>query len=478
MKSVNPHDGETIETYQEHDEAMVDRTLEAADHAFREWRKRPFSERSKMMKNAARILRARKGEFASLMALEMGKVLADGEAEIEKCAVCCDHYADHAIRFLGSQLIDSDAAKSYVAYDPLGVVLAIMPWNFPFWQVFRFAAPAVMAGNVGVLKHASNVTGCALAIEAVFKEAGFPTGVFSTVLVPGSKVDRLIRHPAVKAVTLTGSTPAGKSVASVAGAELKKCVLELGGSDAYVVLEDADLDLAVDTCAKSRLINAGQSCIAAKRFIVVKSLHDEFERRYVEAFRSIRFGDPRDPRSTMGPLARVDLRDDVHGQVRKTIEQGARLLIGGEIPPGIGAYYPPTVLGGVRPGMVAFDEEIFGPVAAITEAADQADAIRLANLSPFGLGAAIFTRDKAKADRLAREIEAGCVFVNGLVKSDVRLPFGGVKQSGFGRELSWFGIQEFVNVKTIYHAKTNEPIKDERKFRGRMASAMPSGFAE
>ena len=404
------------------------------------------------MRAAAKLLRDRKSVLAELMADEMGKVLKDGIAEIGKCADCCDYYAENAERFLQKQEIASDAEESYVAYDPLGVVLAIMPWNFPFWQVFRFAAPALMAGNVGVLKHASNVSGCALAIQDIFKDAGFPDHAFSTLLVESSRVEQLIRNPAIAAVTLTGSTPAGRSVAATAGSELKKSVLELGGSDAYIVLEDADLDLAVDTCAKSRLINAGQSCIAAKRFIVVKSLYAEFERRYVEKFSAIRYGDPRDAKSDIGPMARTDLRDEVHQQVRKSVEQGARLLIGGVVPDGPGAYYPPTVLGGVTPGMTAFDEEIFGPVAAIIEADDERHAVALANQSVFGLGAAVFTRDKARADRLARELEAGCVFVNALVKSDPRLPFGGVKQSGYGRELSWFGIQEFVNIKTIFHA--------------------------
>ena len=405
------------------------------------------------MRSAGKVMRARKFELAELMADEMGKVLRDGVAEVEKCASCCDYFAENAPQFLANRKIETDALDSYVAFDPLGVVLAVMPWNFPFWQVIRFAAPALMAGNVGVLKHASNVSGCALALEEIFLEAGFPKGVFSTILVPGSEVEKVIRHPIVKAVTLTGSTPAGRSVASVAGSELKKTVLELGGSDPYIVLDDADLKLAIETCVKSRLINAGQSCIAAKRFIVVRSLREKFENGYVEKFRAIQFGDPRDEKSLIGPLARRDLRDDVHKQVEKSIQQGAKLLCGGIVPSGPGSYYPPTVLSGVKPGMVAFYEEIFGPVAAIIEAQDEADAIRLANHSSFGLGSAIFTKDKVKADRLAREIEAGSVFVNALVKSDSRLPFGGVKHSGYGRELSWFGIQEFVNVKTVYHGQ-------------------------
>lgn len=452
MESLNPHSGEKIRTYTAHSDEQIHAILEAADQAYRSWRKRSYADRARLMKEAGRILRERKNDLAVLMADEMGKVLRDGVAEIEKCAGCCEYFAEKAETFLSVQRIESDAADSYVAFDPLGVVLAVMPWNFPFWQVFRFAAPSLMAGNVGVLKHASNVSGCALAIQDIFAAAGFPEHVFTTVLVPGSQVEKIIRHPVVKAVTLTGSTPAGRSVAGVAGSVLKKSVLELGGSDAYLVLEDADLDVAVETCVKSRLINAGQSCIAAKRFIVVKSIREEFERRYVEKFKAVKFGDPKNEQTDIGPMARVDLRDDVHAQVQKSIAQGAKLLVGGEIPKVPGAYYPPTVLTDVRPGMEAFDEEIFGPVAAIIEARDEAHAVELANNSKFGLGAAVFTRDKAKADRLVREIEAGCVFVNALVKSDVRLPFGGVKQSGYGRELSWFGIQEFVNIKTVYHA--------------------------
>jgi succinate-semialdehyde dehydrogenase/glutarate-semialdehyde dehydrogenase len=452
MQSVNPHSGKIIRTYDPQDDAQVDRLLAAAEAAFHDWRKSAFADRAPLMKTAGAVLRQRKQELAELMADEMGKVVRDGIAEIEKCAVCCDYYADNAQRFLANQAVPTDAEQSHIAFDPLGPVLAIMPWNFPFWQVFRFAAPALMAGNVGVLKHASNVSGCALAIQDVFQAAGFPGNTFTTLLIESARVERVIRHPAIKAVTLTGSTPAGRSVAQAAGSELKKTVLELGGSDAYLVLDDADLDLAVDICVKSRLINAGQSCIAAKRFIVAKPLRAQFERAYTERFRKIRYGDPRDDNSDIGPMARADLRDQVQRQVGESVRQGATLLIGGQVPPGEGAYYPPTVLKGVKPGMAAFDEEVFGPVAAIIEADDENHAIELANRSPFGLGAALFTTDKARAERIARRIEAGSVFVNAFVKSDPRLPFGGVKQSGYGRELSWFGIQEFVNIKTIYHA--------------------------
>lgn len=452
MESINPHSGQMIRNFETQSDELIDDCLRGAADTFQNWRKTSFADRAKLLRAAAALLRERKNDLALLMAEEMGKVVRDGVAEAQKCADCCDFYAENAYRFLQKQLVESHAEESYVAYDPLGVVLAIMPWNFPFWQVFRFAAPALMAGNVGVLKHASNVSGCALAIQDIFRDAGFPEHAFSVLLVESARVERLIRDPRIAAVTLTGSTPAGRSVAGIAGSELKKTVLELGGSDAYLVLEDADLDLAVETCVKSRLINAGQSCIAAKRFIVVKPLFQQFEQRYLEKFKAIRFGDPKDAASDIGPMARVDLRDQVHEQVMQSVSQGARLLTGGVVPDGPGAYYPPTVLSGVKPGMTAFDDEIFGPVAALIEADDEQHAIALANQSVFGLGSAIFSADKARADRIARELQAGSVFVNALVKSDPRLPFGGVKQSGYGRELSWFGIQEFVNVKTVYHA--------------------------
>ena len=452
MKSINPHTGQIIRSHEPQDDAEVERLLQAAADAARDWRKSGFSDRASLMKAAAGMLRQRKQELAGLMADEMGKILRDGIAEVEKCAACCDYYAENAQDFLTSREIASDASASRVVFDPLGPVLAIMPWNFPFWQVFRFAAPALMAGNVGVLKHASNVTGCALAIQEVFRAAGFPQHAFTALLIESARVERVIRHPVIRAVTLTGSTPAGRAVAAAAGSELKKTVLELGGSDPYIVLDDADLDAAVDVCVKSRLINAGQSCIAAKRFIVDKKLYAQFEQAYVERFRTIRYGDPRDEHSDIGPMARRDLCDQIHRQVERSIEQGARLLCGGTIPHGDGAYYPPTVLAEVTPGMAAFDEEVFGPVAALVRADGEEHAIELANRSEYGLGAALFTGDQARADRIARRIEAGNVFVNAFVKSDPRLPFGGVKHSGYGRELSWFGIQEFVNVKTVYHA--------------------------
>jgi succinate-semialdehyde dehydrogenase/glutarate-semialdehyde dehydrogenase len=337
-----------------------------------------------------------------------------------------------------------------VAFEPLGVILAIMPWNFPLWQVFRFAAPALMAGNVGVLKHASNVPGCALIIEEMFAQAGFPAGTFRTLLIGSSQVKAVIEHPLVRAVTLTGSTPAGQAVAAQAGAALKKTVLELGGSDPYIVLEDADLDLAVQTCATSRLINSGQSCVNAKRFIVVRPLVAAFTERFVDLMKTKKVGDPLAEGTDVGPQARADLRDDLHKQVRDSVAKGATILLGGEIPAGKGSYYPPTVLTNVKPGMPAYDEELFGPVASIIEAKDEADAVRIANDSIFGLGAAVFTKDVARGERLTRDLEAGCTFVNALVASDPRLPFGGIKESGYGRELGSYGIREFVNIKMVY----------------------------
>ncbi|MHA2496365.1 MAG: NAD-dependent succinate-semialdehyde dehydrogenase, partial [Candidatus Hodarchaeales archaeon] len=382
---------------------------------------------------------------------EMGKPLADARGEVEKCAWVCDYYAENAESFLAPELVETDASKSFVAYQPLGVVLAVMPWNFPFWQVFRFAAPALMAGNAGVLKHASNVPASALAIEEVFLKAGFPKNLFRTLLIGSKQVAAVIENPLVKAVTLTGSTPAGKAVASKAGEMLKKTVLELGGSDPYIILEDANLEEAVGTCVASRLINAGQSCIAAKRFIVVASLVTAFEELFVQKMNAQRIGDPLDPATTVGPQARHDLREELHGQVQKSIAHGARLLLGGSIPDDPGAYYPPTVLTDVKKGMPAYDEELFGPVAAIIPVKDEIEAIRVANDTIFGLGAAIFTEDIEKGEQIATlDLEAGSCFVNTNVRSDPRLPFGGINESGYGRELSYFGIREFVNIKTIF----------------------------
>ena len=452
IQSVNPATGEVLETLEPTSPAQIDTILARAHAAFTEWRGEPFARRSALMRAAARELRARKDEYALTMTREMGKPIVQSEAEVEKCAGTCDYYAEHAEAFLAEQVRETDASRSYVRFDPLGVVLAVMPWNFPFWQVFRFAAPGLMAGNAGVLKHASNVPRCALAIEEVFRRAGFPEGLFRTVLVDSGAVKGLIADPRIVAVTLTGSERAGRAVAEQAGHEIKKTVLELGGSDPFIVLADADLDVAARAAADGRLINSGQSCIAAKRFIVVEPVADRFLDRFKSELAARRMGDPTARETQVGPQARVDLRDELHHQVEESVKRGARRLLGGEIPPGKGAFYPPTLLAAVDRGMPAFDEETFGPVAAVIRAKDEADAVRLANDSSFGLGAAIWTNDRARAERLAAQVEAGAVFVNGVVKSDPRLPFGGIKRSGYGRELSEYGIREFVNVKSVWIA--------------------------
>ena len=452
IQSINPATGDVLETFKETSREDLDRILAAAHAAFLEWRTAPFATRAQRMREAARVLRTRRVEYARTMTLEMGKPIVQAEAEVDKCAWGCEYYADHAETFLAEQPRQTDASRSYVRFEPLGPVLAVMPWNFPFWQVFRFAAPALMAGDAAILKHASNVPRCALAIEAVFREAGFPRGLFSTVLVEAPAVAALIADPRIVAATLTGSDRAGSKVAEQAGRELKKTVLELGGSDPFIVLADADVAAAARTAADARLINSGQSCIAAKRFIVVEPVADEFLERFVDELRSRRVGDPFARETQVGPQARVDLRDALHRQVVESVKRGAKLLLGGEIPAGKGAFYPPTLLTAVDKGMPAFDEETFGPVAAVVRAKDEADAVRLANDSAFGLGASLWTRDRARAERLASQVEAGSVFVNGLVKSDPRLPFGGIKRSGYGRELSEYGIREFVNIKSVWIA--------------------------
>ena len=455
IQAINPATGEKLADYPLISPEEAARAIEAAHETFLEWRRTAPAERADRLRAAARTLRSEVQELAVLMAREMGKPVREGRAEIEKCALACEYYAEHGEAFLRPEPVETDARRSYVAFRPLGVILAIMPWNFPFWQVFRFAAPALMAGNVGILKHASNVPGCALAIDRILREAGFPEHAFTTLLIDTEHVGSMIEHPLVRAVTLTGSTRAGKAVAAQAGAVVKKTVLELGGSDPYLILEDADLEATVETCVASRLINSGQSCIAAKRFIVVDAVREPFERMFVERMRNVVMGDPLDERSQIGPLARHDLRDELHRQVRESVERGARLLLGGEVPPGPGAFYPPTVLTDVKPGMPAYEEELFGPVAAIIPVRDEAEAIRVANDSSFGLGAAVFTRDVARGERIAaEELEAGNCFVNAFVRSDPRLPFGGIKESGYGRELSHLGMREFLNIKTVYVADT------------------------
>ncbi len=451
IQSLNPTTNEVIKNYDEMSSDQVNEAIDNAHEAFLSWRKTPFSQRSELMDKASHVLNDNVNDYAKLISLEMGKALKEAKGEVKKCAWVCDYYSQNAEKFLEPELIESDASKSYACFQPLGVVLAVMPWNFPFWQVFRFAAPGLMAGNAAVLKHASNVPGCALAIEDIFRKAGFPDHLFRTLMIGSKQVNAVIENPKVKAATLTGSTPAGRAIASKAGEMLKKTVLELGGSDPYVILRDADVDDAVSTCVKSRLINAGQSCIAAKRFIVGEANHAEFQEKFVEKMSAVRYGDPLDEQTDIGPMARHDLRDELHEQVRKSIEQGAQCLVGGEIPEGKGAFYPATVLANVKKGMAAYEEELFGPVATIIPVKDDDEAIEVANDSVFGLGAAVFTQNIAKGEKIAaQELEAGCCHVNSLVKSDPRLPFGGVKESGYGRELSYYGIKEFVNIKTVY----------------------------
>ncbi len=450
ISSVSPTDGRLIAEYAQTSPEEVERHIDAAAKLQVEWEQVSVADRAVPMLALADLLERDREKLAVLMADEMGKPLAQGRSEVDKCAWVCRHYAEEAERILADLPIEAGRTKSYVAYRPLGVVLAVMPWNFPFWQVFRFLAPALMAGNAGLLKHASNVTGCALAIDELVVEAGFPDGLFRTLVIPSSRVDTVLEHPKVVAATLTGSDPAGRAVASKAGSLLKKTVLELGGSDPYLVLADADLELAAQTCASSRLINGGQSCIAAKRFIVEAPVYDEFVELMAARLEEAVMGDPHDPASTLGPMARVDLRDELHEQVVRTREAGGRVVTGGLLPDGPGAFYPPTLVADVAPGMAIYREETFGPVAAVIRAADLDDAVSIANDSDFGLGAAVFTSDLERGEQIARDrLQAGACFVNALVASDPRLPFGGIKMSGYGRELADFGMREFLNIKTV-----------------------------
>lgn len=449
--SVNPATGKRIASYKVHTEKQVERALQKAESTFSEWRKLSFSKRAALMKRIAKEIRKRKDELVLLAATEMGKPLQQGHYEVEKCAKTLEFYAEKASEFLADELVATDAIKSYVSFQPLGAILAIMPWNFPFWQVFRAFGPAAMAGNVMVLKHASNVSGCAKAIEDIVKTAGAPEGLLQTLLIPSSRVEPIIADTRIAAVTLTGSTEAGRKVAAAAGASLKKAVLELGGSDPYVILDDADMDIAVEIAVRGRLVNSGQSCIAAKRFIVVSSRKKEFEQRFTEEMKKATYGVPTDTANRIGPMARHDLRDQLHEQVMASVAKGAKVLCGGYIPELAGAYYPPTVLTNVKKGMPAYDDELFGPVAAIITAKDERDALKLANDTIYGLGGGIISRNRNKAEKLAaQELQAGNCFVNDFVHSDPYLPFGGIKQSGYGRELGSFGIREFVNIKTVY----------------------------
>ena len=452
IASVNPANGETLQTFAEADAAEIERALALAEKTFRSWRKVDFAERAAKMRRAAEVLETDKRRFAETMTREMGKPIGAAVAEVEKCAAVCRYYAEHAAAFLAPEEIGTDAGRSYVRYDPLGCVLAVMPWNFPFWQVLRFAAPTLMAGNVGILKHASNVPQSGLAIAEVFDRAGFPPGAFQTLLVGSAAVGRLIEDPRIAAVTLTGSEGAGVAVGRSAGAEIKKAVLELGGSDPFIVLPTADLAKAAATAVKARTINNGQSCIAAKRFIIHAAVYEEFAGRFVAGMAALVVGDPMDPVTEIGPLATGPIRDELAQQVERSVAAGAKVLLGGQPIDGPGNFYPPTVLAEPAPGSPAWDDELFGPVATLFKVADLDGAIALANHKVFGLGASAWTNERAEQERLAVELEAGSVFLNGMVKSDPRLPFGGIKRSGFGRELGLAGIREFVNVKTVWIA--------------------------
>jgi len=449
MKSINPATGIIIQQYDEHSLSQCDEIVDKVFDEWQWWKQTSIAERKVLMLNAAAVLRKRKGEFAKLMTLEMGKVIKESEAEVEKSAWVCDYYAEHAGQFLADEMIESDATKSFVSFGPLGPVLAVMPWNFPFWQVFRFAAPTLMAGNAGLLKHASNVPGCALAIENIFREAGFPKNLLRILMIPGKDVEHVIRNDKVRAATFTGSELAGSKVASAAGKYLKKTVMELGGSDPFIVLKDANLDKCAQTAVTARMLNTGQSCIAAKRFIVEAEVYDAFIDKVKGIISALKIGDPLDAESQFGPLARMDLLEDIDRQVQESVGQGAKLELGGDRMNGEGFYYQPTLLSGVSQSMPVFTEETFGPVMAVMQVSSSEEAIEVANNCFYGLGGSLWTEDIEKGIRIARQIESGAVFVNGMTKSDPRLPFGGIKRSGYGRELSHYGIKEFVNIKTI-----------------------------
>ncbi len=452
MQSVNPLNGQIIQTYKALSEKEIVTKITEADAAWLLWKQTTFQKRALLLLNAAIVLRNRKEELARLMALEMGKPLSEGRSEIEKCAVVCEFYGAQGARFLKEEPVHTEGRKRWVCFRPLGVILAVMPWNFPFWQVFRFLAPGLMAGNCGLLKHASNVPGCALAIENILLQAGAPPGVFQTLLAGSGAVAGIISHPVIKGVAFTGSTAAGQRVAGVAGASLKKAVLELGGSDPYIILADADLQQAAEVCVASRLVNNGQSCIAAKRFIVSEEVEAPFTALIREKMMAKQTGDPLLEKTQLGPMARKDLRDELHQQVLENIRAGAKCILGGNIPalPGDHAFYEPTILTGIQKGMPAYREEMFGPVASVITVKNDREAIRVANDTSFGLGAAVFTKDAELAEAMAKDqLEAGSCFINSMVRSDPQLPFGGIKQSGFGRELGAYGIREFVNIKTV-----------------------------
>ncbi|HRE83046.1 MAG TPA: NAD-dependent succinate-semialdehyde dehydrogenase [Opitutaceae bacterium] len=449
LLTLDPRTGKRVRSYPLHRPTQIESALVQSERAGARWAAEKITQRIRLIKAVGAELRRQGDHLGALITLEMGKPITESKAEVAKCAGCCDYYAHYGRKFLEPETPPGAPAGASVQFDPLGTVLAIMPWNFPLWQAFRAAIPAVLAGNTVLLKHASNVTGCALAIESLFTRAGAPRGVFQTLRVGSDAIAGLLADRRVHGVTLTGSTGAGKKVAAAAGEALKPCVFELGGSDPYLVFDDADLDLAAETCAQARLVNTGQSCVAAKRFIVQKSVLAEFEEKFVARMRARRQGDPTDPATELGPMAREDLRDELHRQVTRSVRAGARLLTGGQLPKGMGYYYPATVLTGVKPGMPAYDDELFGPAAAIISVRDEVLALKVANDSPFGLGSAVFTRSPARARRIVNGLQSGTVAVNEPVRSDVALPFGGVKESGYGRELGAWGARSFVNVKTV-----------------------------
>ncbi|HEY7414399.1 MAG TPA: NAD-dependent succinate-semialdehyde dehydrogenase [Ktedonobacteraceae bacterium] len=450
IQSINPATEEVLETFELYTKEQIDQALEQTNRAWKEWRDTTFGQRAELLHQVAQYLRTHKAKYARMATLEMGKTIVEAEAEIEKCAWACDYFAENGERFLENETVKSSATESYVAFTPLGTVLALMPWNFPFWQVFRFAAPALMAGNTIILKHASNVSRTSLEMEHIFEECSFPKGIFRSVLVRGSETGSLIEDPRIAAVTLTGSEAAGVEVASTSGHALKKHVLELGGADAFIVLADADLDTAAQVAVRARFQNNGQSCIAAKRFIVVDEVAKAFEQKFVEAATKLHMGNPLERETTLGPVARADLRDTLDRQVQESVKMGASVLLGGKLHDGKGYFYPATIVTNVTPEMPMFKEETFGPAAAVIHAHDTDHAIELANSSQYGLGGNLWTRDIEKARQIASHLASGAVFINGMTTSDPRLPFGGIKHSGYGRELSSFGIREFVNIQTVW----------------------------
>ncbi|MBN2237711.1 MAG: NAD-dependent succinate-semialdehyde dehydrogenase [Bacteroidales bacterium] len=452
MKSINPSNGVLLQEFVEHNNVEAEQIINAVESDWQNWKESSFEQRKSLMLNAAQVLRSEKLKLARMISLEMGKPISEALAEVEKSAWVCDYYANEASKILADELIVSDASKSFVSFHPIGIVLAVMPWNFPYWQVFRFAAPALMAGNAAVLKHASNVQGCAFAIEKVFQKAGFPSNLFRNLSIKNTQVEAIIQNPKIKATTLTGSEYAGSKVAMTSGKEIKKSVLELGGADAFIVLADADIQKAAKVAVQARMLNNGQSCIAAKRFIINKKILDEFLIYLNREIDQLKIGDALAENTQVGPLARADLREEIHAQVMQTLKEGATLVRGGKDIPGAGYYYEPTIITNLKPNMKLYYEESFGPVFSIFSFESEQEAIQIANDSEFGLGGSLWTKDLKKGERLARQIESGGIFINGMTKSDPRLPFGGIKKSGYGRELSHYGIKEFVNIKTIWIA--------------------------